>query len=93
MSTNTDIRRVRHFIWDFDGTLFDTYPIIINHVQTALGEFGHSIDSLELMEHLLVLDRAVTEEHSKEDIIELMKSLVPTYRDPHEVNDMVGAET
>ena len=53
MSTNTDIRRIRHFIWDFDGTLFDTYPIIINHMQTALGEFGHSIDSLELMEHLL----------------------------------------
>ena len=53
MSTNTDIRRIRHFIWDFDGTLFDTYPIIINQMQTALGEFGHSIDSLELMEHLL----------------------------------------
>ena len=46
----------------------------------------------ELMEHLLVLDRAVTEENSKESIIELMKSLVPTYRDPNEINDMVAAE-
>ncbi len=50
------------------------------------------ISSEELMEHLLVLDRAVTEENSKEDIIELMKSLVPTYRDPSEINDMVGTE-
>ncbi len=45
----------------------------------------------QLMEHLLILDRAVTEENSKADIIELMKSLVPTYRDPSEINDMVGA--
>ena len=47
----------------------------------------------QLMEHLLVLDRAVTDENSKEDIIELMKSLVPTYRDPSEINDMVEAST
>ena len=53
MNENTDIRRMRHFIWDFDGTLFDTYPIIINQMQTALGEFGYSIDALELMEQLL----------------------------------------
>lgn len=46
----------------------------------------------QLMEHLLVLDRAVTEENSDEDIIELMKSLVPTYRTPSEINDVVGAE-
>ena len=44
----------------------------------------------QLMEHLLVLDRAVTEENSDEDIIELMKSLVPTYRTPGEVNAVVG---
>ena len=53
MEERTDIRQIRHFIWDFDGTLFDTYPIIIGQMQTALGEFGHTIDSLELMEQLL----------------------------------------
>ena len=53
MSKNADIRRIRHFIWDFDGTLFDTYPIIIKQMQTALGDFGRTIDSLELMEQLL----------------------------------------
>lgn len=53
MSTATDIRRIKHFIWDFDGTLFDTYPIIIQQIQTALTQFGHTIDSSELMEQLL----------------------------------------
>ena len=53
MKEKTDIRQIRHFIWDFDGTLFDTYPIIIKQMQSVLREFGHSIDSLELMEQLL----------------------------------------
>lgn len=53
MSKHTDIRNIKHFIWDFDGTLFDTYPIIIQQMQTALGSFGHTIDPLELMEQLL----------------------------------------
>ena len=53
MMSNTDIRRVRHFIWDFDGTLFDTYPIIIGQIQQALGQFGCAIEPLELMEQLL----------------------------------------
>lgn len=53
MNKKTDIQQVKHFIWDFDGTLFDTYPIIIEQIQTALGGFGHTVDSLELMEQLL----------------------------------------
>ena len=48
-----DMRCVKHFIWDFDGTLFDTYPIIIGQMQAALAGLGHTIDSLELMEQLL----------------------------------------
>lgn len=53
MTENTDIRSVRHFIWDFDGTLFDTYPMIIGQIQEALGQFGCAIEPLELMEQLL----------------------------------------
>lgn len=53
MNGNTDIRCVKHFIWDFDGTLFDTYPIIIAQMQAVLEDFGHTIDLVELMEQLL----------------------------------------
>ena len=50
---NTDIRSIKHFIWDFDGTLFDTYPIIISQIQTVLAQFGHTMDATALMEQLL----------------------------------------
>ena len=53
MEEKADIRQIRHFIWDFDGTLFDTYPIIIEQIQAALGVLGHTIDPVELMEQLL----------------------------------------
>jgi len=53
MNGNADVRCVKHFIWDFDGTLFDTYPIIIAQMQAVLGDFGHTIDPVELMEQLL----------------------------------------
>jgi len=45
----------RNAIWDFDGTLFDTYPAISRAFQQALGDFGASaplseIESLCLVE-------------------------------------------
>jgi phosphoglycolate phosphatase-like HAD superfamily hydrolase len=30
----------RNIIWDFDGTLFDTYPSMVGAVRAALNEFG-----------------------------------------------------
>lgn len=53
MNEKTDIQQVKHFIWDFDGTLFDTYPLIIAQMQAVLADFGHTIDPVELMEQLL----------------------------------------
>ena len=43
------MRRIRHFIWDFDGTLLDTYPVIIENLNLALGEFGHGCAYPEAM--------------------------------------------
>ena len=40
---------LRHFIWDFDGTLFDTYPVIIRNLRTALGQFGRDADPVQAM--------------------------------------------
>ena len=48
-----DIRSVRYFIWDFDGTLFDTYPMIIGDLRKALQHFGRDVQPVELMEKLL----------------------------------------
>lgn len=44
--------RFDHLIWDFDGTLFDTYPPLINSIEHALAEFGASVPRAQIM-HLL----------------------------------------
>ncbi len=43
------MRSLRHFIWDFDGTLFDTYPIIIENLCSALAQYGQDADPTECM--------------------------------------------
>ena len=45
----------------------------------------------DIMRDLVRLDEAVTWEESNEQIIELMKSMVPTYHAPQEVNELVQA--
>ena len=47
------MKNVQHFIWDFDGTLFDTYPIIIKDLRCALREFGRDCDPVECMQLML----------------------------------------
>lgn len=36
------------FIWDLDGTLLDSYPIMIDAINSTLKEFGKSIDRVQL---------------------------------------------
>ena len=52
MST-TSLQNISHFIWDFDGTLLDTYPVVIEDIQKALQDFGYHADNKGLMEKLL----------------------------------------
>lgn len=35
---------LRNYLWDFDGTLVDTYPAISNAFSQALGELGISVE-------------------------------------------------
>lgn len=48
------MKDIRHFIWDFDGTLFDTYGVIIRSLRSALGEFGRDCDPTDCMARMLV---------------------------------------
>ena len=34
------MKALKHFIWDFDGTLFDTYPNLAGYMQKALKDCG-----------------------------------------------------
>jgi HAD superfamily hydrolase (TIGR01549 family) len=48
------MKRIRHFIWDFDGTLVDTYPNITSYLQKALLDFGYEVDKTDILEKMLV---------------------------------------
>lgn len=48
-----ELSQVRHFIWDFDGTLYDTYPTIIQILRSALQEYGFDCDPVEAMGMML----------------------------------------
>lgn len=48
------MQNIKHFIWDFDGTLFDTYPVIIKDLDLALREFDHGCEFPETMKLMLV---------------------------------------
>ena len=47
------MKDIRHFIWDFDGTLFDTYPVIIRCMRKALDGYGHDCDPRDCMSIML----------------------------------------
>lgn len=47
------MQNMKLFIWDFDGTLVDSYPYSISCMQRALGDFGHEASYGEIMEKML----------------------------------------
>lgn len=56
-------------------------------------EQQENIPKERIMAGLEGLDRAVSGEGNRENLVALMKQLVPTYRDPEEVNCAVVSET
>ena len=53
MRSAEELRNLKHFIWDFDGTLFDTYPVIIENLREGLREFGFDADPVDMMRRML----------------------------------------
>jgi HAD superfamily hydrolase (TIGR01549 family) len=49
MQKTDNMRHIRHFIWDFDGTLFDSYPFIIDTLRATLLDYGRDCDPVEAM--------------------------------------------
>jgi HAD superfamily hydrolase (TIGR01549 family) len=44
----------KNLIWDFDGTLFDSYPHVTEAYYKALLDFGREVDREEILKHLKV---------------------------------------
>lgn len=47
------MKTIKHFIWDFDGTLADTYPNLVRYLTLALSDFGITADPVEILEKML----------------------------------------
>lgn len=47
------MQSIKHFIWDFDGTLMDTYPNVIRYLRLGLQECGCDAPDVEIMEKMM----------------------------------------
>lgn len=48
------MKTMKLFIWDFDGTLMDTYPNTTGYLRRALLDFGHDVSQTEILEKMMV---------------------------------------
>ncbi|WP_368914972.1 HAD-IA family hydrolase [Exiguobacterium acetylicum] len=52
---------LKHFIWDFDGTLFDTYPVLIDVFVDMLESEGQSVDRERVAELIAISAKTMYE--------------------------------
>ena len=48
------MKNMKLFIWDFDGTLLDTYPFITSCLKNALNDCGYDAPQVEILEKMMV---------------------------------------
>ena len=58
----SEMKNIKNFVWDFDGTLFDTYPLIVDILRKTLQEYGLDCDPVEARQ-LLTVNLAYTRDH------------------------------
>ena len=92
MQAENTMSHIRHFIWDFDGTLFDSYPIIIGNLRSALQSYGYDCDPVETM-GLMLQNITVAHNHYADKFGIPREELVEAYTRFHqEVNPLLLAK-
>ena len=46
--------KFKHIIWDYDGTLFDSYPVVADAFNETLAKYGIVEDVNEIYSHMKV---------------------------------------
>jgi phosphoglycolate phosphatase-like HAD superfamily hydrolase len=54
MTSKGGVVLFENIIWDFDGTLFDTYPGMIYAFKRALGDSGFEVSENEILKYMKV---------------------------------------
>ncbi|MBE6942834.1 MAG: phosphoglycolate phosphatase [Ruminococcaceae bacterium] len=86
MQKKNDMYHINHFIWDFDGTLFDSYPIIIGTLRSTLQDCGYDCDPSEAMQ-LMLQNITVAQKHYAEKFGIPMEELLKVYAGHHEAQN------
>ena len=86
MSNQNTMRQIQHFIWDFDGTLFDSYPIIIGTLRATLQDFGHDCEPTEAM-RLMLQNIGVAQNHYADKFGIPREELLKVYAGHHEARN------
>lgn len=47
------MKQIKHYIWDFDGTLADSYHNLIRYMLQSLADFGKTAEPVEIMEKMM----------------------------------------
>jgi len=47
------MKNIKLFIWDFDGTLLDTYPFVTGCLQNALADCGYEVSKTDILEKMM----------------------------------------
>ena len=47
------MKTIQHFIWDFDGTIADSYPNLVRYLTLALADFGKTAEPVEILEKMM----------------------------------------
>ena len=82
------MKTLKHFIWDFDGTLMDTYKNITRYLRLALLDFGKEVSDTEIMQKMMTSIRFAIEYYSEfYDLEELGERYL--YYSANELNDEV----
>ena len=59
------MKQIKLFVWDFDGTLLDTYPAITGFLRQALLDCGIEVSQTEILEKMMVTIPYAIEYYSK----------------------------
>lgn len=54
---------IRNYLWDFDGTLFDTYPVMATAFREALHDFGHEAEYFDIYAKMKISMDVVVEHY------------------------------
>jgi len=57
--------RFKHIIWDYDGTLFDSYPVVVDAFNETLAKYGIIEDVNEIYSHMKITLSHANEHYKK----------------------------